>query len=537
MTAHESPAMGQDSTPSHGLPSSAGAATGAPPGFLSEAQCQALVAELARYAQGGGGYTAALIWSSWTGRVRWARNQITTSSDVRQTFIRIYRDLQGANYTGVLANETTDVGLVAAARRAERLAQLARQQPQWELVREFPLEPLEPGAPPPSLFNAATAALTAEQRADAARALTVQAAAAGVLSAGSIEVGAHSLAMIDTAGQMRYVPYTTASYSVTVRDPTGESSGWAGVDWPDWSKVNASHLTQLALDKCLKSRNPAAAEPGLYTTILEPQAVGDLVGQLVNGILGDLLSKKTALGGGPFNAEMLQTAETSHTGDHPGRAKFGERVIDARLTLSADPLDPELAMLPFAPNNLSLMREGNTENSSSDTNWRGQAVYHPVKWITNGVLTALGHARDPSGTDEAGLRTGRGLPNSGAFRLSVTGQTTSLEEMIATTGRGILVTRFTNIEKVWSQDPDPSLLLRGYTRDGLWLIEHGQLSRPIKNFMFVESLLNVLNRVEQVGVPQRVYHPPPGVLAQPQPEIVPALKIQDFAFTALADAV
>ena len=82
-----------------------------------------------------------------------------------------------------------------------------------------------------------------------------------------------------------------------------------------------------------------------------------------------------------------------------------------------------------------------------------------------------------------------------------------------------------------------SQLYRGYTRDGLWLIENGKISKPVKNMAVTESVLFALNNVEQLGVPQRVFHPASGWRSAPQPVVVPPLKIRDFSFTALADAV
>jgi predicted Zn-dependent protease len=82
-----------------------------------------------------------------------------------------------------------------------------------------------------------------------------------------------------------------------------------------------------------------------------------------------------------------------------------------------------------------------------------------------------------------------------------------------------------------------SLLSTGYTRDGLWFIENGKVTHPIKNLVFTESPLFVLNKVEQLGVPQRIYHPGVSVGANPAPIVVPPLKVSDFSFTSLTDAV
>jgi predicted Zn-dependent protease len=108
----------------------------------------------------------------------------------------------------------------------------------------------------------------------------------------------------------------------------------------------------------------------------------------------------------------------------------------------------------------------------------------------------------------------------------VSGGTTTIDEMIATTKRGLLVTRFSDLQAV----DDASLLYSGYTRDGLWLIENGTISKSAKNFRFTESPLFVFNQVEQLGEPVRVFRPR-------APAIVPPVKVRDFSFTSLADAV
>ena len=98
--------------------------------------------------------------------------------------------------------------------------------------------------------------------------------------------------------------------------------------------------------------------------------------------------------------------------------------------------------------------------------------------------------------------------------------------MIATTKRGLLVSRFFGITLLdWH-----SLLFTGVTRDGLWLIEHGKISKPVKNFRFTESPFFIFNNVEQLGTPVPVYSPG-------YPAIVPPMKVRDFSFTSLTDAV
>ena len=478
------------------------------PRFLSEADCHDIAQRLARVAQGGG-YTVVAIRSWWTGNVRWARNQISTAGEISDNAMQVERNLNGAWGT-VQINDTTDVALIAAARRAERLAALLPEESQSDLVTRLPLEP----AADPKLFSEATYALNADRRAATAIALAKSAADAGMLSAGYIEVSAHSMALIDSYGRARYFQYTVAQYSVTVRDPKGTGSGWAGVDWYDWTKIDGAKLSQLALDKCLQSRNPVAIEPGRYTTILEPQAVCDFIGNLVFDWQEPLArsGNEYADHAGPF----LKTPP--HDG-LPGFSMLGERVVDDRITISADPMDPDLGFPPFQG-----PLGGWTDRFDKD-------VYHPATWIERGVLTNLAYDRH-YGIAQLGLNTG--LPNSGAFRMSVQGKMTDPGEMIATTKRGLLVTRFDQVLNLNFR----SLLYRGYTRDGLWLIENGKISKPVRNMAFTESILFALNNVEQLGVPQRVFHPQSdNVWGMPRPVIVPPLKIKDFSFTALVDSI
>jgi predicted Zn-dependent protease len=462
--------------------------------FLSEADCHDLVTRLTRVGTGGG-FTHMALVSTWTGNIRWARNQVSASGDVLDNRITVVRSINGA-WGEVGLNDTTDPALTAAVRQAERFARRSPERPNSELLLRRPLEPLEPLAPS-LLFSEATYQLDAHRRAAAALALTTTAREAGMLSSGYIEVAAVGMGLMDTLGRTRYCAYTQARYSVTVRDPTGTGSGWAGVDHHDWASIDAGALTARALDKCITSQHPVRVEPGRYTTILEPQAVGDFVGQLFYG--------HNPMGWG-FGS------------------KIGEKVIDERITITSDPADPELGFPPFG-----IHRPG--ERGDQFLN----PVYHSTTWFDHGVLVNLAYDRN-SAINDRGLPNGN--PNSGAFRMS--GGETTIAEMIATTKRGLLVTRFDNVIlcNLTSQ------LYRGFTRDGLWLVENGKVTHPATNLVFTESILFALNKVEALGPPQRIFHPSePLALAPsttngfPQPIVVPPLKISDFSFTALSDAV
>jgi predicted Zn-dependent protease len=250
--------------------------------------------------------------------------------------------------------------------------------------------------------------------------------------------------------------------------------------------MDIRQIAERALDKCTTSANPVAIEPGRYTAILEPQAVADLLRLLA---LRALDRRQAEMGNGPF------------AGEQPGTSKITEQVLDRRLTLSADPMNPVGGFVPFRI-------------------WDG-TPYQPVKWIDRGVLTNLSYERWYA---LPRLGRDRALPNPLSFQLS--GGSTSMDEMIRTTERGLLVTRLDGVRLV----DFSSMMCSGYTRDGLWLIEHGKISKAVKNFRFTESPLIALNNVEQLGEPARVFSPGFAWVA-------PAVKVRDFSFTSLADSV
>jgi predicted Zn-dependent protease len=448
----------------------------------------------------------------WSANVRWARNLISSTGDDENNHVTIMRDVRGADNPELVINETTDTALVAALRQAERLLRFEPEAPNSDLLTHVPLPPVVE----PDLFFPATYRLDVEQRAQIAQELIRLAAEARMLSAGYIEVMARSEGLLTSWGSVRYTRYTWARYTVTVRDPKGTGSGWAGVDHPDWSRIDGPALSAIALQKCLTSRSPARVEPGRYTTILEPQAVCDLVRPMVHSAF---FTGNYFMEGALFNK---QAGVDFWNLANPGMSKLGEKVVDERITVETNPMDPDAGFPPYR----YFLYNGDPWSELQTDH------YGPAVWIKDGVLTQLAYDRT-EGIFAFGRSTG--LPNSRAFRMSVSGPTTALEEMIASTKRGLLVTRFDQTSLL---DPS-SELYRGYTRDGLWLIENGKISRPVVNMVFTESPLFVLNNIEQLGTPQRTFNPPGtrGLAFTPQPVIVPPMKVRDFSFTALSDAI
>jgi len=195
---------------------------------------------------------------------------------------------------------------------------------------------------------------------------------------------------------------------------------------------------------------------------------------------------------------------TPFSGAQRGMSKIGMRVLDSRMSIISNPMDPRGGYLPFNV-------------------WSGEP-YYPTTWIDRGVLRTLAYPKD-----YALSRLGKNYPCLNPRSWHISGGPTSVDEMIAGTTRGLLVTRFFNVRVTDA----PSATCTGYTRDGLWLIEHGKISKPVQNFRFTESPLFAFNNVEQLGPEVRVYSGETYDLAW----IAPTAKVLDFNFTQLSNAV
>lgn len=144
----------------------------------------------------------------------------------------------------------------------------------------------------------------------------------------------------------------------------------------------------------------------------------------------------------------------------------------------------------------------------------------PVKWIDGGVLKELAYDRW-----YAVQRLNKPDPLNNMFAYRVSGGDATVEEMIARTDRGLLVTRLDNVRVIDLN----TLLCTGNTADGLWLIERGKITKSVKNFRFRESPIFAFNNLAELGAPARVL--------ESQPVLVPPAKVLDFSMTSLADAV
>ena len=416
----------------------------------------------------GGGYTA---------NVRFADNQMSTAGGVTD-FTVVIQSAFGKKHAVVTVNNIADEALQRAVTQSEALAKLAPDDPE-----AMPALPPQQYADVNGYFDS-VANLTPADRAKAALSALEPARTAGDLRvAGFLLTNASSSALGNDKGMFAYHRSTNANYTVTARTKDGTGSGWAGGEHNDWNQVDIAGISQRAIEKAKLSRSPVAIEPGRYTVILEPQAVGDLV-QLMGGYVD---ARSADEGRSPFSKQG-------------GGNKIGEKIVDERVSMFADPADPQILAAPFDGQGFPL----------------GRQVF-----VENGVLKQLYYARF--------WAQKQGKPPTGApTSFIMSGGNASVEDMIKSTERGVLVTRLWYLREV---DPR-TILYTGLTRDGTFLIENGKITKALKNFRFNESPLFMLNNLETLGRPVRLAGTEAGGAI-----VVPAIKVRDFNFTSLSDAV
>jgi predicted Zn-dependent protease len=448
-----------------------------PAGFLTKEDAQALTKRVLALAKAE--QTRVTILGSARGNTRYAVNQISSGGDNTNVTVSI-RSTFGTKSASTTTNKLDDVSLQAAVDLSERLAKLAPDDPEAMPELEPQTYDESPG------WSAITASLDPAGRAAAVRAVTEPSRAAKLAATGYIESDAQAHAIANSKGLFAYGRQTGAAMTTTVRAPDGSSSGWAGASHTDWSRIDPEALGARAIDKARASMNPVAIEPGRYTVVLEPTAVGNLV-----QLLAFALNARNADEGRSFFTKQ------------GGGNKIGLKVVDERVTLVSDPLDPDAAALPFTP-------EG--------------APAKKTTWIENGVVRNLAYDRywaQKQGKSAAPL----------IGSLKMLGGTSSMEELIASTQRGILVTRFWYIRPV---DPR-TILYTGLTRDGTFLIEDGKITKAVKNLRYNESPVFMLNNLDAMGPSVRVSASEDG--SPGFAIVVPPIKAHDFNFTSLSDAV
>ncbi|WMW81026.1 TldD/PmbA family protein [Undibacterium cyanobacteriorum] len=411
-----------------------------------------------------------------TGNIRYARNAVSTSGVVEDTQL-VVAVAFGKKQGIATINEFDDKSLEKVVRRAEDLARLAPENPEFMSAVEKQTYKATP------TFVQKTADIDPEFRAQVAAYSIEACKKKNLVAAGFFTDVSAFTAGANSNGVFGYQRETGLDFTCTVRTEDGRGSGWVKRSIGDVNRFDAREAADVAIEKALRSVDAKALEPGRYTVILEPAATSELIGVML----------------GSFDARSADEGR-SFLSKKGGGNRLGEKLFDEQVNIWADPWNPDVPVLPWDGSMLPRER---------------------VDVIKNGRINALEYSRFWAQKQKVAARAGHG-------NMIMAGTDKSTEELIANTKKGILVTRTWYIRMV---DPQ-SVLLTGLTRDGTFYIENGKIMYPVKNFRFNESPVTMLNNIEEVGKPV--------VIAGDEVSyqmLIPAMKVRDFNFTSLSDAV
>lgn len=407
--------------------------------------------------------------------VRFAVNSVTTSGFSVDRNVTISSSIDGKTGT-IRTSGFDDAGLKAAVARSEELAKISP-------VNQEYVEPLGPQKyPEMDHWDEQTALARGPVLVPHVKAVLDNAAQRKLVAAGLVTRVATVSAIANKAGNFGYGRWADSRLSATMRTPDGSSSGWASQPVSRIAAMNGADVGARAAEKCLRWKSPVRLDPGKYSVVLEPTAVSDLMSLVAFS----------------FSARQAEEGR-SFLSKKGGGAYLGEKLFPEYITLYSDPFDKRMPVAPWALNGLPAQK---------------------MAWIEKGVIRNLSYDRYWA------RKTGKPATST-LTSLILEGGQGSVTDLIRNCERGLLVTRFWYIRPVNPQ----TLQLTGLTRDGLFLIENGQVAKPVVNLRFNESPVRLLQNARKLGAAVRARGGEGAGL------VAPPILADNFTFTSVSDAV
>ncbi len=437
----------------------------------------------------------ALFTSSRFALTRFANSVIHQNVEEENSIVSIRANFAGRTARAT-ANQFDDESLRRAVTASENLSMV--QEPDPDLLPMPTTEEANFGkgdageGAHATRFFARTAAITPADRAEVVRNIVTIADKHKLTTAGIFSNSESREGIFNSRGLAKWHEQTLAEVSVTMLGR--DSSGWQKLNSPDGSNFDASLLAETAAQKAIDSAQPREIAPGKYTVILEPAAVLDIVGFMFWDYSG-----------------VAILDQRSFLNDRIGKQLFGENI-----NISDDVAHPLQAGSPFDGEGMQRQRVPLVENGVVKRVVYARATAKKVKNSEYssrvGPIEPTGHGFPlPNEVGEMPLNLVFGAPK----------QPQSVAEMIAATGRGVLVTRLWYIREVDSYEK----IVTGMTRDGTFLVEKGRLQCGLRNFRFNQSLISLLSNVEAMSIPMRACG------EESFDMVVPAMKVEEFNFT------
>ncbi len=445
---------------------------------LSESDAKALCDRVLNLSKAD--HARVQVQSGWRGFTRTAANRVTTSGGSEDISVNI-TSVFDKRVASIGSNRLDDTALEETIRKSEQIARISPENPEY-----MPELGAQRYGTVESYYES-TGNMTPEARASAMTYAIDQANETDTIAAGYMDVRAGSRALATSSGLFAYHPSTGVTSTLTVRTPDGLSSGWAGDQANDWKNIENERIGDDAVRKCLDWRNKTALDPDPYSVILEPTAVGMLMLRMSRA----------------FDARRADEGRSYFSGASRGENRIGEKLFDSRVSIISDPSSRDAETAPYAADGLPVK---------------------PQVWVEKGVLKSLNYSRYWAEQNDT-------APISRPTNLIMLGGNSSVSDMIRSTRRGVLITRFWYIRGL-----NPRIIsYTGLTRDGTFLIENGKLSRPVTNFRFNQSPAELLKNVEMIGPSVQVCASENSSVSTPI--VVPALKVRDFQLASVSDAI
>lgn len=422
----------------------------------------------------------AAVSSNKQSHLRFAGNNVLTSGsrEGRNANVTVWI---GGKRGSASTNDLDEASLKAMVDQAERIAKNAPPDREY-----LPTIGKQEYKPVHSYFEA-TANLSLSDRAKQIGSILSECEKSGVIGAGFHSASSQAGGTATKNGNFDFEKSTGVGLSVTARTADGTSSGYFLRSHNDIGKLDTMRIARESIKKALDGRNARAIDPGVYTVILEPQAVADLIGGFGFG----------------FNARTADEGRSPFSAPG-GKTKLGMQVFDEKINIYSDPWNADLpgsqsAQGGMPAQKITMVNKGVLETLTYNRFWAKQKGVEPTPGPVNTIMES-------------------------------SGPTATLEEMIRSTERGILLSRFWYIRQT---DPRTASST-GLTRDGVWWIENGKIAYPLKNFRFNQSTVRLLapGNVLMVGKPERV-----GSSEGGGGSLLPALKVKEFNFTSQSEAV
>jgi PmbA protein len=406
---------------------------------------------------------------------RFAGNEIHQSVAERSRQVRV-RLVDGGR-TGVGEVRGHDDRAIALA--------FAAAEDSRRVTTSSDISPLPAPAPAdrddPVAFAAATAAATPQQRAELVAVITGAAEAHGINAYGALSTTTTTTAIITSTGLRRSATSTQASLVSVARGDDG--GGYASRHSSDIDALDVPGLAAEVVDTCERNQGATAIDPGDYEVILSPYAVTDLLEHLA--WVG-------------FSALAVQ--------EHRSFMRMGERLMSDSITIRDDARTPDIFPFPFDDEGVSTQ---------------------PVTLVDRGVCNAVVYDT-PTALQDGVASTGHSLPQPNTWgplprHVAMEAGDTAWQDMVGSVSRGLYITRFWYVRDVHPLHT----VITGMTREGTFLIEHGSVTRPVKDLRFTQSIVGALANVVQVSRERRLElgEGESGVLS-------PWLRIGRFSFTS-----